>query len=96
MKTLEEFIGKLVEEKGFDTTDEEVITQIKADLLSRFEDRVNAMIINNVPEEMLGDFEKVADSGNDDEMEAFIKKNVPDFEEKLATEMISFKSMYLG
>lgn len=96
MKTLEEFIDKLVEEKGFDTTDPEVITQIKADLLNRFEDLVNVMIINNVPEEMLADFEKVSDSGSDEEVEAFIKKNVPDFEEKLATEMISFKSMYLG
>jgi hypothetical protein len=96
MKNLDEFIDQLVEAKGFDTKDPEVITQIKADLMSRLEDRINAMILRNMPEDLLSEFEQIMVSNKEGEVEAFVQKNIPDMEEKLVTELLTFKNMYLG
>ena len=48
MNTIINFIDQLVAEKGFETEDVEVLDQIKSDLMTRLEDRINAMIINNI------------------------------------------------
>lgn len=96
MKNLDEFIDQLVEEKGFDTKDPEVITQIKADLMSRLEDRINAMILRNMPEDLLSEFEQIMVSNKEGEVEAFVQKNIPDMEEKLVTELLTFKNVYLS
>ena len=96
MKNLDEFIDQLVEAKGFDTKDPEVITQIKRDLMSRLEDRINAMILRNMPEDLLSEFEQIMVSNKEGEVEAFVQKNIPDMEEKLVTELLTFKNMYLG
>ena len=96
MKNLDEFISRLVEEKGFNTKEVEVIDQIKADLMSRVEDRINAMIISNLDVEVLPEFEAIIDAGDESKVEAFVKKNIPDIDEKLAAELLAFKSMYLS
>lgn len=96
MQNLNEFIDQLVEAKGFDTKDPEVITQIKKDLMSRLEDRINAMILRNMPEDLLPEFEQIMVSNKDGAVEEFVKKNIPDMEEKLVTELLAFKAMYLG
>ena len=96
MKTIEEFIDLLVLEKGFDTKDQAILDQIKSDLTSRFEDRINAMIITNLSEDLLPEFEKLLDSNNQEEINTFLKKHIPGIEEKLASEMLQFKNMYLS
>lgn len=95
MNTIINFIDQLVAEKGFETEDVEVLDQIKSDLMTRLEDRINAMIINNIGEEHLADFDAIVDSKNEEKMALFIKANISDFDEKLAQEMISFRLMYL-
>ena len=92
MNTIINFIDQLVAEKGFETEDVEVLDQIKSDLMTRLEDRINAMIINNIGEEHL---DAIVDSKNEEKMALFIKANISDFDEKLAQEMISFRLMYL-
>lgn len=95
MKNIEQFIEKVVEEKGFDKKDPEVVAQIKADLTNSLEDRINAMILSNLPEDALTPFEKVLDGGNEEELNTFVKQYIPDLDEKLAVEMLTFKNMYL-
>lgn len=95
MKNIEQFIEKVVEEKGFDKKDPEVVAQIKADLTSSLEDRIDAMILANIPEDALTSFEKVLDGGNEEELNTFVKQYIPDLDEKLAVEMLTFKNMYL-
>lgn len=96
MKNLDEFIDSLVKEKGFDTKDPEVLAQIKSDLTSRVEDRINAMILRNLPEDLLSEFERIVGGGNDKDIESFVKEHIPDMEEKLVSELLAFKSSYLG
>ncbi len=91
------FIDKLVSEKReFEGLEPDVITQIKSDLLSRVEDRINAVIVNNIPDEQMSEFEKLSESGTDEQVQAFCSANIPDLAELIASELILFRQTYLG
>jgi hypothetical protein len=96
MQNLTDYVDRLVEEKGFDEKDPEVLTQIKTDLLNRIETRIDAIIAQSVPEDKLTEFEKVLEDGNSEDVFDFVKQHVPDIEERIAAELVSFKSTYLG
>lgn len=95
MKNIEEFIDRVIEEKGIKTKTPEVLDQVKIDLTSRLEDSFNAMVLTNLPEDKLEEFNNLLDTGNEEEINNFIAKNVPDIEQKLAEVMLEFKSSYL-
>lgn len=96
MKDIKEFVDKLIEDKGFNEQDPEVLDQMKKDLLDRVENRINAMILSNLNPEKLADFEKVLDSGSEEEIQNFVKRDIPDIDEKVASELLTFKNIYLG
>jgi len=95
---LQMFVSRLVEEKKFpDSLEKDVIDQIKADLLSRAEDRVNAVIIANLSPEKLEEFSKLIDSDiPDEDMQKFCIENIPDLPQLIASELIVFKQTYLS
>ena len=92
------FVDRLVVEKKFpEDLEKEVVDQIKADLLSRVEDRVNAVIINNLSPEKLEEFNKLLDSDiSDEDMQKFCGDNIPDLAQLIASELIVFKQTYLS
>lgn len=96
MKNIEEFVDRLIKDKGFKEEDPEVLAQMKSDLLDRVENRINAMILSHISPDKLEDFEKVIDGGNEEEIQNFVKKDVPDIDEKVAMELLTFKNIYLG
>ncbi len=96
MNNIEQFVDELVSAKGFDEKDPEVLAEIKRGVMSRLEDRINAMVLANLPEDSLDDFNKVLDADNEEQMISFVKKYVPDLDEKVAGEMLAFRSAYLG
>jgi uncharacterized protein YfbU (UPF0304 family) len=54
------------------------------------------MIVSNLDSEKFPEFEKVLENGSEAEIQEFTKKNIPDIDEKVATELLNFKNMYLG
>jgi hypothetical protein len=96
MHNLNQYVDQLVEEKGFDEKDPEVIAQIKTDLLDRVENRVDAMIADNLPAEVLPEFSSILDTGGEADIQAFITKHIPDIEEKVASELLTFRTIYLS
>ena len=96
MKNIEEFVDKLIEDKKFNEQDSDVIAQMKNDLLERVENRINAMIISKLDPEKLVEFEKVLESGSEEEIQNFVKNNIPDIDERVAAELLTFKNIYLG
>ncbi len=95
---LQMFVNRLMEEKKFpESLKPDALEQIKADLLSRVEDRINALIINNLSEENLDIFNKMLDEkGNDTEIQAFCEKCIPDLAQLIATELTVFRQTYLS
>ena len=96
MQNIEEYVDRLVEDRGFNEQNPEIIAQIKSDLLDRVENTINAMIVVNLNSEKLPLFEKILENGSDEEIQNFVKSNVPDIDEKVATELLNFKNIYLG
>lgn len=96
MENLEQFINRIIEEKGFQNEAPEVLTQIKEDLLESVERRINAMIIKNLDEHILPDFEALLDADNKEKIQVFIKQHIPDIDERVAAELLEFKTLYLG
>ena len=91
------FINKLVSEKReFEGLEPEVIIQIKSDLLVRVEDRINALIIEQMPEDSLPEFEALTETGSDEDLQAFCDEKIPDLAELIASELIVFRQTYLA
>ena len=94
--SLEIFVDRLVEEKGLDTLEAEVVAQIKKDLLDRVEDHVNAAILASLPPEKLEPFEKLLQGGNPEISQKFCHDNIPDLEQVMAAALLNFRSIYLA
>jgi hypothetical protein len=96
---LKAFVDRLVEEKKFpESLEKEVIDQIKTDLLSKVEDRINALIISNLLPEKLEEFSKMLDDDSlkDEEMQKFCGENIPNLQQLIASELIVFRQTYLS
>jgi len=97
LKNLDPFVDKLVEEKGLDGLEKEVLDQIKVDLKDRIEDIINAKIVEKLPPEKLEEFEKLLDQNTSPQAtQKYVKDNIPDLEEVLARVFLNFRQTYLG
>ncbi len=94
--SLELFVNQLVAEKGITGLEDEVLAQVKADLMSRIEDRINAGIVAHLPEDQLPAFDKLLEGGSDEEIQAFCQKHIPDMDNLVASEMLAFRQTYVG
>lgn len=97
-KTLDfdDFINRLVEEKGLENLAAESQAQVKKDLKERLERQVNAAILSRLPEQKLPEFEKLLDSGGDSEIQAFCAANIEDLDQVIARSLLAFRATYLG
>ena len=96
MNTIEDFADKLIQDKGLSGESPEIVAQIKSDLLERIENRVNAMILTSLDEQDHSAFDAVLDEGSEDAIQAFIKTKIPNIDEKVALELLTFKTLYLA
>lgn len=93
---IETFTDKLIAEKGLASEDVEVQAQIRNDLMDRIENRINAAIMREIPEEKLEGFDKIIDNGSESEIQAYLRESIPEFDQKIALELASFRAFYLG
>jgi len=96
MNTIEEYVDQIIIEKGFDTEAPEVIAQLKEDIAEHIENRINAMIITSIPEDKLSEFEALLDGDDQEKIQTYIRKEIPDIDEKVAIELAQFKATYLA
>ncbi len=93
---LEQFVDKLLEEKQIEGITPEIRAQMKLDLLSRVEDRINAALIANMNPDQMKEFDALLETNNETEVQQFLKTNIPDLETVLATALINFRATYIG
>ena len=96
LQSIEIFVGKLVEEKGFSEIDSEVVVQIKKDLLDRVEDCINAAILEHMPKNKMKEFDALLDSANEKEIQAFCSDNIENLNEIIAEALMRFRETYLN
>ncbi len=95
MTNIESFVDQLIIEKNLQEPSE-VLTQIRADLIEAVEDRINAMILATLEEHDLEAFEDLLTTGTTEQIESFVKNHITDIDERVAIELLNFKTTYLG
>ncbi len=95
MKNIQDFVKELIKSKNLEDLDADVVEQMEADLTKRVEDRINAMIMQNMPPESLEEFNSVLDS-EEEEILTYIKEKIPTIEEKTAAVLVEFRNIYLN
>ncbi len=94
---MNQFIDNLVKETGMDKKlEESTLIGLKKDLTERLENRIKAMILSQVIEDKLGEFEKLIDSGDATLTQKFCNENIANFPELLAAEFLNFRNRYIA
>lgn len=95
---LKAFVDKLIsEKKDYEGLEPGVLDQIKSDILKRVEERVNVVMITNLSEDAIDEFNKMSEANaTDDEMQNFFLKNIPDLPQLIAAELLVFRDTYLS
>lgn len=93
---LASFVDRLIAEKGLEGLDADVLAEVRADLQSRVEDRINAAILAHLPPEKTPEFEKVLDAGDEKHIQEFISTSVPNANEVVAEALMAFRQTYLN
>jgi len=93
---IEQFVSQLVAEKKFENLLPEVLNQIHEDLYSRVEDRINAVILNNLPEENADEFDALLDVGDPEAISTYCHEKIGNMDQLIAGELLAFRNTYLG
>lgn len=97
MHNLDTFVDSLVIEKGLGDLDPAVLAEMKNDLLNRIEDRLNMIIVENMPGVNVAEFEKMMDEEkSDEELQKFVEEKIPDISSLVAVDLAHFREVYLG
>lgn len=90
-----QFIDKLIEEKGLHGLDVEIREQLHSDLLRRLEDRLNAKIVSSLNAEQVIKLEHLIDSNQVDKIQLFLQNEGINVNGVVASAMSEFYSSYL-
>jgi hypothetical protein len=94
--TISAFVDKLLQQKGISGLSDEVMAQMKSDLIDRAEDMINANILVNMPKDFLEEFEKKLDEGNDEETQIFCRKHIVNIDQVIADALVKLQKIYLA
>ena len=92
----EQFIDRLIEERGFADVDATVAADLKHDLLAQLEARINAAVLERLPPSRLAEFEGLLATEDAGAVRNFCKENVPDLDALVAGVLERFRKAYLG
>ena len=95
-KILDEFVGRLMQEKGIRIGDDDILAQAKKDLLERVEDRINATILQHMPADKLQEFNELLEFAREEEIQEYCQKNIPNLNEIVARELLDLRDTYLN
>lgn len=95
-QAMEIFVEDIMEEKGFENLEPEILLEIKKDLLSRLEDYINIAVLDHMPEDKIEEFDKLLDQDDPIAVQNFCQKYIPDLQNFVTQAMANFRSSYLG
>ncbi|HMN19735.1 MAG TPA: DUF5663 domain-containing protein [Candidatus Moranbacteria bacterium] len=95
-KSLDEFVDRLVREKGIRVEEDSILAQVRKDLLERVEDRINATILQHMPADKLQEFNELLEFAREEEIQEYCQKNIPNLDEIVARELLDLRDTYLN
>jgi len=95
--SLDKFVDELLAAQGIDGVDPEVREQLVEDLTTRLNDRLEAAMVAELPEDKLPELERLLDHENNEvELQKFFADNIPNLPALLARELAAFRQDYLS
>lgn len=93
-----DFVEEILDAKDPDNTiPQDVREQLAHDLVAQLEQRINAMILNHIPENAQDELSQLLDSDTEGKLIGdFYVRHIPDISERIAAEMMVFRESYLG
>ena len=96
VNVIDEFVNRLLEEKGVSDLDPEVVEQMKKDLASRVEDHINVALVEQLSPEKLEEFEKILKQSDAQSSQEFLSQNIPDLNQVVGDALLRFRIIYIG
>lgn len=91
------FVHEIINQKpDFSELEPEVKEELIQDLLQRAESRVKSVIVTNTPEDALVELELLIDTNDQEKLQAFYEKNIPNLPALIASELLALRSMYIA
>lgn len=95
--SLDNFVDELLVAQGIDQLESEVRDQLAQDLTDRLNDRLEAAMIAELPENKLPELEALLDQQVEtNELQKFFAENIVDLPAVLARELAAFRQSYLS
>ena len=95
--SLDKFVDELLAAQGINQLEPEVRDQLVQDLTARLNDRLEAAMVAELPEEKLPELEIILDKpAAAEELQKFFAENITDLPADLARELAAFRQSYLN
>ena len=95
--SLDNFVDELLAAQGIDQLEPEVRDQLAQDLTDRLNDRLEAAMIAELPENKLPELEALLDQQVEtNKLQKFFAENIVDLPAVLARELAAFRQSYLS
>lgn len=94
---IQTFLEGLLKDAGMTTLDSEMREEMVKELFARLDNYMTSVIIDNLPSEHLEAFIKMNEEKKSrEEIEKFLKDNMPNATEVFAKALVDFRELYLG
>ena len=94
---IEQYLRELLHEAGQTGMGDDIEKTLMADLYTRLEERLMLTAMQHLSDEQQMTLEKMAEEKKAQaEIQAFIQKNIPDYEMVFAQALINFRNLYIG
>lgn len=92
----QKFVDTLIERKNIQGVDEDVLLQLKSDLLKSLERQVNRALIESLNQDQLAKFEHLIDTHQNAKLQEFLIHQGVDVQAVVARVMMAFQNAYIG
>jgi hypothetical protein len=94
---IRDFLDELLKDGNMTSLDQAMHDEMIVELYTRLDDYMIGTITEQLPKDQLEEFTKMAEDGkNRDELQEYLKSNIPDATNVFAKAMIDFRNLYLG
>jgi len=96
MADLENYAEELLRAKGVVSLTQDDREQTKTDLIDRVDDRLNAMILDHLPDSATDAYSHLMDVDDEEELRSFLLTFIPDLDERVDIVLQYFRRDYLN
>lgn len=96
MEVLDNFVNRLLEERGIEKLEPEILSQARKDLRERLDDKIRMAMLFAMPSPKLEEFKAMMATASDAEVQKFCQDNIVNLDEVVSVALYEFRQTFLG